>query len=361
MFCKRALFNCQQEFEPMNKGNIRIVAIHLVIIIALIVFEFLSYRLMGAQFNPVVIGCFYCFNIAFFYFISFSYLPFLEKKFSDILIVIDLIFFILILYGIIAMAITMLLDFLYRGSWAFDYALRISIISLSRGLLFFCAALAYWFAMHSIRKAADAKQQQQFRYEAEKREAAMESRFLKTQLDTHLMGNVLNSVYSGIYRTAPDQAEIILLAADILTYCTLHNDEGSRVTLHEDLGQLNRIVKLRQATGGNQLQVVFSTDIKGKDNAIKIPPLLFSDLVENVFKYGDLSDPNSPARIQVSVLNQVLYFRSWNKHYSGTVIHGSGIGLANTRARLQKHYGDAYHFSIDNTDDYFLVELNIRL
>lgn len=292
---------------------------------------------------------------------AFGYLPFVEKRFSDILIIFDSVFFILIVYCTIALIITSLLEYVYYGSWTFSSALRMAVLSLSRGLLFFCAGLAYWFAMYSIRKANDAKEQELLRHEAEKREVVMESQFLRSQLDTHLMGNMLNTVYSAIQRTVPDQAEIILLAADTLTYCARHNDESGRVTLHEDMGQLNRIIKLRQAIGDNRLQVIFSTEIRGKDNAIKIPPLLFSDLVENVFKYGSLHDPDSPARIQISVTNQVLYFRSWNKLVADSKPRGSGIGLSNTRQRLQKHYGDAYKLSVENNGDYFLVELNIRL
>ncbi|MEZ2442763.1 sensor histidine kinase [Chitinophaga sp. RCC_12] len=361
LFCKRALFNRQLIFELMSKANIRIVGIHIVIVITLIIFEFFSLHITGANFNPVVIGVFYFYNVIFFYFISFGYLPYLEKKFSDILIVIDLLLFILLIYCFISGVIALLLEYVFFDLWNIKVAIRLSILLLSRGLLFFCAALAYWFAMYSIRKANDAKEQELLRHEAEKREVVMESQFLRSQLDTHLMGNMLNTVYSAIQKTVPDQAEIILLAADTLTYCARHNDESGRVTLHEDMGQLNRIIKLRQAIGDNRLQVIFSTDIRGKDNAIRIPPLLFSDLVENVFKYGNLHDPDSPARIKISVLNQVLYFRSWNKHVPGSKLHGNGIGLANTRQRLQKHYGDAHNLSVENNEDYFLVELNIRL
>ncbi|MET3876456.1 histidine kinase [Chitinophaga sp. OAE865] len=345
----------------MSRGNFRIIAIHILIIAALILFEVLGLTITGARFNPVVTGCYYLYNVAFFYFIALVFIPFCEKRFSDILILIDLMILVILAYVIISIFIALLLSHFYFGIWDFRSAFNVAILLLNRGLLFFCAALSYWFAMHSIGRAKEAKLQAQLRHESEKREAVLESRFLRSQLDTHLMGNVLNSVYSGIFRTSPKQASIILLAADILAYCSEHNDESGRVSLQQEISQLRRIIELRQATRDHKLQVIFSADIRGKDNALKIPPLLFSDLVENIFKHGQLYDQHRPAQIQISVSNKVLYFRSWNQHIARIPSSRTGIGLANTRARLLKHYGNAHTLSIDNTDTHFMVELNIRL
>ena len=96
----------------------------------------------------------------------------------------------------------------------------------------------------------------------------------------------------------------------------------------------------------------------------QIPPLLFTSLLENAFKHGISYRHPSYIDVALSVSeNQVCFYIRNSKTDREPVSDPltSGIGIENTRKRLDLLYGSGYLLNIENEMDYFSVTLKFPL
>lgn len=77
-------------------------------------------------------------------------------------------------------------------------------------------------------------------------------------------------------------------------------------------------------------------------------------LVENIFKYGVLDDPDFPAKLRMALENNILSIRTINSMKSGVSI---GIGLQNLKEKLDYFYSDKHSFKAEAKDDVFVVSI----
>jgi sensor histidine kinase YesM len=93
-----------------------------------------------------------------------------------------------------------------------------------------------------------------------------------------------------------------------------------------------------------------------------ILPLVLITFVENSFKYGDLFDPCHPVRLRLQVDDGGLCFAIHNKKKVGPLEFSShGIGIQNTRRRLDLVYQDHYALEIQDEDRFYSSTLKIKL
>jgi LytS/YehU family sensor histidine kinase len=83
--------------------------------------------------------------------------------------------------------------------------------------------------------------------------------------------------------------------------------------------------------------------------------------VENCFKHGELFDPAHPVLIQVRVQENQLTFFTSNRKRPGPVEFSTGIGLDNTRRRLQAIYPDRHQLILHDTPDTYATHLSLTL
>ena len=86
---------------------------------------------------------------------------------------------------------------------------------------------------------------------------------------------------------------------------------------------------------------------------LTIPPLLFISLIENAFKHGVSSSRPSHIDISLKVEGTTLIFTCVNTNYPKDDQNraGSGIGLENTRRRLDLMYPGRYTWEYGVTPD----------
>lgn len=341
--------------------SLRFIFWHISIVTLIVSGEILSLVLSKVVFNPFVLGAFYIYNFSTFYFISFYVLPLAIRNIHSISI---RIFSIICSFaGYIAISFFIMLGFTYYYSGKLQFILVGNFMSLIiwRGFLFFISAIAYWFARHNIKRVKETKELEIQKLEAEKREAKLQSAFLRSQIDVHLLINTLNSIYARLHEASPSEANALLLAADILSYSQANNDENGMVTLHQEIGYYKKFIQLHQHLHAGSLNINLTNEVKGKDNAIRLPPLLFMDLIQNLIKYGVLNDPLHSAEIKIGATTSSVNFYTRNIIAHKHVPFSSGIGLENIQARLKKHFGGNFSLNINTNDKYFEVILNIVL
>lgn len=227
----------------------------------------------------------------------------------------------------------------------------------------FSFSVEFW--MLSIAKVArewykkyDTIRRQQFEHMKE------ELRLLRAQLDPHFMFNTLNNIYLLVLNAAPGASESVLLLSELLSYI-LYESKEELVSLEKELEFIESYISLQQLRLDNTRQVIF--DKKGAPQG-SVPPLILFNFIENAFKhaYGCIEDSGRRAHIFITLqieadsvsLEVKNGFRRAEAHRNG---HGAqqGIGLSNTRKRLELIYPGQYNLTVGETATTYSVTINI--
>jgi signal transduction histidine kinase len=178
---------------------------------------------------------------------------------------------------------------------------------------------------------------------------------LKMQLHPHFLFNTLNGI-AGLVRDQNNKAAVSMLAglSDLLRH-TLENAGRQEVPLREELEFLELYLDIQQMRFPDRLNVQMSIATEALD--AQVPNLILQPLVENAIRHG-ISLRASAGTVGVSARRDDN-FLEMKVYDDGPGINrqlrtrerGGGIGLSNTRARLEQLYGESYRFDVHDRDE----------
>lgn len=180
--------------------------------------------------------------------------------------------------------------------------------------------------------------------------------FLKAQIQPHFLFNTLNNIYSLAVRNDPNTPPSILMLSNILRYTT---DEASEhfVSLESEVAFLHDYVDLQRLRLGDKMNI--DLRVLGPLTNKQIAPLLLLTFVENAFKYGLSNHEPSLISIHLEAANGSIHFMCTNKLFAARRNAGrTGIGIANTRKRLDQLYPRRHTLIITENENY-TVELSL--
>ena len=185
--------------------------------------------------------------------------------------------------------------------------------------------------------------------------------FLKAQINPHFLHNTLNFLYARSLPYSAELSEGILTLSEIMRYSLEKEEDGDgKVLLTREIEHLRNIIRIQQLRFDNSLQVQF--DIHGEPDGQRILPFILITLVENAFKHGDLKNTASPVRLDLDLSKHgILRFICSNSKKKGPKELSTGIGLDNTRRRLELAYGESYSLYIKDQREQFTVDLTVNL
>jgi two-component system LytT family sensor kinase len=188
--------------------------------------------------------------------------------------------------------------------------------------------------------------------EAQLANAQLES--LRMQLHPHFLFNTLNGIV-GLVRDNKNEAAVNMLVglSDLLRHALEHSDQ-QEVALNEELGFTKLYMNIQQMRFSDRLKI----DVDVEPDAMKamVPNLLLQPLLENALRHGlGRSVEAGWIKILANRQNDSLLI-TVSDNGAGLPNHwqlagSTGIGLANTVARLQQLYGDHHRFDIHNRDE----------
>jgi sensor histidine kinase YesM len=238
--------------------------------------------------------------------------------------------------------------------------------TLWRGGYFTMFSFGYWVARNLIKTEQEKLALMEAKAIDEQRLKEMEINYriaqieyLKNQINPHFLFNTLNFFYDHVRNCSASAAEGILLLSSIMRYALKDSEPNAKVMLQDEVKHLRNFIAINQLRFDNRLQVKF--DVTGNLHFRMIIPLLLITFVENSFKYGDLLDPQHPLIIRLEVDNDLLVFYSSNKKKLGPVETSNGVGLTNTKKRLDLVYKDRYTMAVDNVENFYTTTLKITL
>jgi two-component system LytT family sensor kinase len=187
--------------------------------------------------------------------------------------------------------------------------------------------------------------------ESQLAQAQLES--LKMQLHPHFLFNTLHAI-SGLVREQKNKAAVSMIAG--LSQLLRHALETSRkqeVSLREELEFLELYLDIQQMRFSDRLTIEMDVEPETLDAAV--PNLILQPIIENAISHGiapriegglirlSTRSQNGILEIKVADDGQGLQ-NEWRLEDT------SGIGLANTKARLEQLYGSAHRFSVRNRE-----------
>ena len=199
--------------------------------------------------------------------------------------------------------------------------------------------------------------------EERRKTAEAELTWLKNQLNPHFLFNSLNNI-SSLTQIDPDQAQdAIGQLSDLLRYA-LYESNKPLVPLTGEVEFLHNYIAMMRLRCSSMTQVDVDLQAGCTDKTVQIAPLLFIAFVENAFKHG--SSASQPSHISVSLHHDeegLLKFscRNTNLPKPDTDRSGSGVGLENTRRRLELLYHGRYSWQQGIEDNIFCITIEIRL
>ena len=206
--------------------------------------------------------------------------------------------------------------------------------------------LKYWF------------KNQQLKSELENKNKTSELALLRSQLNPHFLFNTLNNIDSLILTNQEKASDAIIKLSDILRFIVY--DASDVVPLDKEINYLKSYISLQQLRLKDPEFVSFKT--KGNCTGKTIAPMLFIPFIENAFKHG-LKNVDSPGiDILLDCNKNSINFEVIN-HFDDDIVlnkdNSSGIGLVNTKRRLELLYPGEYELSIKKQNGYYKTSLII--
>jgi len=188
-----------------------------------------------------------------------------------------------------------------------------------------------------------------------KEHTEMELKFLKSQINPHVLFNNLNTIYSYTLEKPNEAADLILMLSDNLKH-VLYESNSETISLEKEIQFIDNYIKFQKLRTEGTKQIHFKKTIDSFHH--KIAPLLLITIIENAFKHSTL---NSDISIDINVENNILECVCINDFDKEKVSETDfKIGLQNLEKRLELIYKDKYDFKIDKAET-FKVFLKLNL
>jgi signal transduction histidine kinase len=169
---------------------------------------------------------------------------------------------------------------------------------------------------------------------------------LQRQLQPHFLFNTLNTISALMHRDINAADDMIAKLSDLLRM-SLQQVGVQEVTLKQELDFLSKYLEIEQSRFRDRLTVMF--DVQPDTLDALVPNLALQPLVENAIKHGIGPRP-TPGKIEIrsrrvgSMLELEVKDNGVGLSAARLTDFNRGIGLGNTRSRLQHLYGSSHRF-----------------
>jgi two-component sensor histidine kinase len=219
----------------------------------------------------------------------------------------------------------------------FNVPIYLSLVSLSHAFVYF--------------RRSQQRDRQAMELETQLHRARLQA--LRMQLQPHFLFNTLNGI-STLILTNPQAAREMIGSLGQMLRLSLDSGSKSEVPLEQELKFLDSYLEIAQMRFGDRLKV--NQLISPETLKAMVPTFILQPLVENAIQHGiepDTSQGTVEIRAEKVDDQLVLFVSDTGVGLAETVEKAAtkGIGLSNTRARLQSLYPAQHTFAIRNRSE----------
>lgn len=203
----------------------------------------------------------------------------------------------------------------------------------------------------------------QSREALEKEKIGSELSFLKAQINPHFFFNTLNNIYALTHVDVDKSRKALHKLSRMMRYL-LYETQSGITPLSKEVSFIVDYIELMKLRLTDTTTVVFEEPMLKSDP--QIAPMLFLPYIENAFKYGVSTTVPSVITISIELNGKELAMIVKNSIFKSNALTADeygGIGLSNTKRRLELLYPGKHTFSAYLTEDTktFIVNLNLTL
>ena len=212
--------------------------------------------------------------------------------------------------------------------------------------------MTYW-ALVGLSHALDLHRESQERTLAasqlETRLAEAQLQALQRQLHPHFLFNTLHAISALMHRD-PDAADAMLARLSELLRLTLDRVTVQQVALRDDMEFIDKYLEIERVRFGDRLQIHESIAPDTLDAAV--PTLVLQPIVENAIRHG-IAPRVGGGRLEISAVRRndrlLLIVQDDGPGLSRAKREAltTGVGINNTRSRLEHLYHGDYRFDFD--------------
>ncbi len=195
--------------------------------------------------------------------------------------------------------------------------------------------------------------------ELEHQLSQLQLRALKMQLQPHFLFNTLHAISALMEEDVKSARRMQAKLSELLRH-TLDNAGSQEIELAEELEFVKGYLEIEQTRFGDRLEVKY--DIEENTLIAMVPNLILQPLVENAVKHG-ISNRAEGGTVTITISvnrNRLQFHICDNGSGNGLKNIKEGIGIRNTRLRLERMYPGDFSFHLaDNKDEGFCVYIEI--
>jgi len=225
------------------------------------------------------------------------------------------------------------------GSLHFFEFGRFSLDLLTYALIWSACAILYM----KITAQRDAFQSLELKQQL----AAAKLQALQNQLQPHFLFNTLNAITTLVRTGRQKEADAMLTHLNIILKATLARSTPEKIPLSQELQTVDNYLAIEQTRFADRLRVEIRVDPGALDGLV--PCFLLQPIVENAIKHG-IAHRERDGVIRTSVTKSGSQLRLQvtdnGPGLNGHSASGHGIGLKNTRERLDHFYQNQYDLTV---------------
>ena len=213
----------------------------------------------------------------------------------------------------------------------------------------------------AVKQAGRLIREERLRHQLSEEKLQAELSFLKHQISPHFLMNTLNNIHALVDIDPADAQGSIVKLSQMLRYL-LYEKEDKKTSLAKEIEFIESYTDLMKMRYANDLTV--NLDFPEQIPQVSIPPFIFITILENAFKHGAAAVKQCFIELKVTVENKHLVVSCSNckkNQVTTGKIESSGIGLENTKKRLDLYYGNNYIWNIDNLDNKYTSTIKLPL
>jgi two-component system, LytTR family, sensor kinase len=184
---------------------------------------------------------------------------------------------------------------------------------------------------------------------------------LKMQLHPHFLFNTLHSISALLNKDSESARTMITRLGDFLRL-TLENSGTQEVSLQQEMDFLQCYLEIERVRFQDRL--ITKIDVEPKALDARVPNLILQPIVENAIRHG-VAPRSTPGLIEIQAkpYNGKLRIQVRDNgpglvsHRTADSLFTRGLGLSNTQLRLDRLYGPAHRFELNDSPDGGLVVL----
>lgn len=192
--------------------------------------------------------------------------------------------------------------------------------------------------------------------------AALQSElsFLKAQINPHFLFNTLNNIYVLTLKKSASAPTAVMKLSNLMRKIT--NDTAvDFVPFQEEEQFIRDYLDLQELRLNEKTKVIY--EVTGDYSRCNIAPRILIPFIDNAFKFGVSGHTDSEIVIGMHFEGNLLHFSIKNAIHlsSGESMESAGVGLDNSKRRLDLLYKDLYVLKINQTEQSYEALLQIQL